>query len=54
MKEANTKQALERNKPLVDECPEFEKWWDYEKNTLDIKTLTRGSHTKVHLKVSAK
>ena len=53
MKEANTKLALERNKPLIEECPEFEKWWDYEKNTVDIKTITRGSHTKVHLKCPA-
>ena len=53
VKEANTKLALERNKPLIEECPEFEKWWDYEKNTVDIKTITRGSHTKVHLKCPA-
>lgn len=53
VKKANTKLALERNKPLIDECPEFEKWWDYEKNTVDIKTITRGSHTNVHLKCPA-
>lgn len=53
VKKANTKQALERNKPLIEECPEFEKWWDYEKNTVDIKTITRGSHTKVYLKCPA-
>ncbi len=51
--EANLKKALEQNGPLADECPEFEKWWDYDKNTVDIKTITRGSHAKVHLKCPA-
>lgn len=53
MKETNSKKALKQNKPLIEECTEFEKWWDYEKNTVDIKTITRGSHTKVHLKCPA-
>lgn len=53
MKEANLKKALKQNKPLIDECPKFKEWWNYEKNTVDIKTITRGSHTVVHLKCPA-
>lgn len=52
-KNAATKRALQRNPPLIDECPEFKEWWDYENNDVDINKITRGSHYEAHLKCPA-
>lgn len=51
--EANRREALKRNVPLVEECPEFGEWWDFYKNTADIRTVTRGSRIPVHLRCPA-
>lgn len=49
-KKAGLDRAMNQSKPLVEECPEFEEWWDYDKNAISIRTITRGSHYKAYLK----
>lgn len=51
--ETNAARAMERSGPAVDECPELKEWWDTEKNSADIRTVTRGSNTPYALKCPA-
>lgn len=52
-KESGLKRGMQQSGLLIDECSEFKEWWNFDKNTIDIKTITRGTHTKVHLKCPA-
>lgn len=51
--EANARKALSKNGPVIDECPEIEEWWDYEKNTIELGVVTRGAHYEAYLKCPA-
>lgn len=51
--EANARKALLKNGPVIDECPEIEEWWDYEKNTIGLGKVTRGSHYEAYFKCPA-
>ena len=52
-KESGIRRAMKQSAPLIEECPEFKEWWDFDKNTVDINIITRGSNTEVNLKCPA-
>ena len=45
--------AMERNGAIINECPEIDEWWNYDKNKVTPYEVTRGAHTKVYLKCPA-
>ena len=53
MREFNSKNALLKRGPVIEECPEIEEWWDYDKNSIGPDRVTRGSHYEAYFKCPA-